>query len=94
MLKAYVTGWRMREGAEIMDYFFGSKREDAAFWDTREKAEDDCVNYDNLPITITSPEGRTHVCGGFTVEERAPNEFVVFCMIPFKGVARGQGTRP
>jgi len=32
---------------------------------------------------IPSAQGGTHVCKGFKVEERAPNEFVVFCEAPF-----------
>jgi len=85
MLKGYVNRWKKRDKPEehVMDYWFCSRAENAAVWDTREGAENDCVLFNHHRIVIPSSEGGTYICRDFKVEERAPGEFVVFCMAPF-----------
>lgn len=84
MAKAYISRWKFREGPEdhITDYWFTSNPESAAFWGTKEGAENDCVIFNRQNISIDSAAGQTHV-GTFEVEQRAPNEYVVFCDAPF-----------
>jgi len=85
MLKGYIVGWKVREKPEEhkIDYWFDHRAEKAAYWPTRQEAENDCAIFDYHCIVIPSAEGGTHVCNGFKVEERAPGEFVVFCLAPF-----------
>jgi hypothetical protein len=95
MLKGYISRWKEREKPEErgkIDYWFTSRAAIAARWETREQAESNCVIFDHHHIVIPSAEGGTHVCGGFIVEERAPKEFVVFCVAPFILLASGEST--
>ncbi len=85
MLKGYISRWeRCKEPqTHVMDYWFTSNPNSAAHWETKEHAEVDCKAFFNDIITIPSSLGGTHVCRDFTVEERKPDEFVVFCEAPF-----------
>jgi hypothetical protein len=84
MLKGYIGRWRKRENDQrIMDYCFTSRPENAASWDTRQEAENDCILFNRNRIVIPSSEGGTYVCHDFKAEERAPDEFVIFCIAPF-----------
>ena|SRR6266478_4856198 len=84
MLKAYVSRWKEWEKSEEskIDYWFAAHAENAAYWKTREEAESNCPIFDYHHIAISSPSCGTHICSDFKVEERAPNEFVVFCLWP------------
>jgi len=95
MLKAYISRWKARERPEehILDYWFDSHPENAAFWKTKEEADSDCVIFDYHRIVIPSAEGGSHICSGFKAEQRAPNEFVVFCVAPFIVGASGRAER-
>lgn len=95
MLKGYLSRWKLREKPEeqIMDYWFDSRPEKAACWEKREDAENDCVIFNYHHIVIPSSEGGTHVCKDFKVEQRAPNEFVVFCVAPFILEVSGQAEK-
>ncbi len=85
MLKGYVSRWKSREKPDehIMDYWFCSRAENAAHWGTREEAENDRVLFNRHRIVIPSSQGGTYTCHDFTVEERAPGEFVISCLAPF-----------
>jgi hypothetical protein len=95
MLKGYVSRWKAREKPEqhIMDYCFDPRPENAAHWGSREDAEKDCVLFNNHQIVVPSSMGGNHTCKDFKVEQRAPNEFVVFCVAPFILEASGQGEK-
>lgn len=84
-MKGYVSRWQKRERPDenIMDYWFCSRAENAAVWDTREGAENDCVLFNRHQIVIPSSNGGPYVCRDFKIEERAPGEFVVYCVAPF-----------
>lgn len=84
-LKRYIGGWRFREHPEnhVVDYSFESDPDKAAYWQTREEAERDCLIFENHNIVIPAVHGGSHVCSGFKVEECAPGRFVVYCMAPF-----------
>ncbi len=94
--KGYIVRWKRREKpeADTTDYWFDSRPEKAAYWETKEEAENDCVLFERHPIVLTLSGGSTHTCTGFRVEQRAPKEFVIFCLAPFKTRARGQVVRP
>jgi len=92
MLKGYVTGWEIVADATLgeqrSDFRFDSHAENAAYWDTRESAEVDRTFFDLRQIVISSSEGGKHICTGFTIEELAPDRFVIFCMAPFIQASR------
>ncbi len=87
MLKGYVTGWETiaetTEEKHRTDFRFDSHPENACDWETRESAEVDRAFFELRHIIIESSEGGTHTCTGFTIEELAPDKFVIFCMAPF-----------
>lgn len=94
MLKAYITKWteEPQERHIRVDVRFDSHQENAAYWPTREEAENECAVFDSLKIVIPSAEGGTHVCKGFKVEERTPDEFILFCEGPFIQLENPKGT--
>lgn len=87
MTKAYLNKWthRKKPGEEHKsDFLFDHRRENAAYWETKEAAEIECGILNGMNVKIDSPDGAQHqVCRDFEVEERAPHEFVVFCMLPW-----------
>lgn len=88
MLKAYVSRAEHRkeppEERNILDVWFSSNIESAAYYETRELAEMDCkMIFDRGHIQIDTPQGWKHTLKNFRVEERRPNEFVIFCEGPF-----------
>ena len=85
MLKAYVTRWAERDEPDghLTDFWFDSHIENAACWLTKEDADDDAAIFETSRVIIPSADGGTHTCSGFTVEQRAPRKFVIFCMAPF-----------
>jgi hypothetical protein len=84
MLRAYINRWKEREKPEesCIDYWFASDAEKACGWDTREEAERNCAIFNGHRISVRLARGGTHVCSDFKVEQRALNEFVVFCEVP------------
>ncbi len=97
MLKAYVQSWELLkepEGNKI-DYWFCSRPEDAAAWESQQEANNDCVLFDRHHIVVSSSQGGTFICRDFRTEERAPGEFVVYCTGPFivKESSSGSGSK-
>lgn len=96
MLKGYINHWREREKPEQhrVDYWFSARIEQAATWPTKEEAESNCTIFNHHRIVIPSSQGGTHVCDDFKVDERAPGQFVVYCMAPFivKEAATGESS--
>jgi hypothetical protein len=84
MRKGYVRKWERREDPKDnrIDYWFCELAKDAAVWDTREKAQNDCAIF-NLGIEIIVPPASVYVCRDFKVEEFEPNQYVIFCEAPF-----------
>jgi hypothetical protein len=83
--KGYVSRWKRREREKethIMDFWFASRAENAAVWDSEMEAQNDCVLFNRMEISI-SVAGGAHPCGNFKVEKRTEGEFVVFCDAPF-----------
>jgi hypothetical protein len=74
---------RTRELGKRKDYFFTNNVDSAAYWETEEEAAANCKFLDDSQIVIDSPEGGQHIGKGFQVEQRAPDEFVIFCYAPF-----------
>ena len=83
--KGYISRWKQREKPHelIMDYWFTSNPESAAYWETKEEADGDCGLFERNKIEIPSAEGGTYICKGFKSEELRPGRFVVFCEAPF-----------
>jgi hypothetical protein len=86
--KGYIIKWERREAPDklnrhTIDYLFCSRPDNAAYWETRERAEQDCVFFDQQQITISLPDCATRVCQDFQVEERPAGDFVIFCEVPF-----------
>jgi hypothetical protein len=89
MFKTYISRWKPREKPEEhkIDYGFCSDPASAAFWGTKEDAQNDGVTFERHRIVVHSSQGIPHVCSGFKIEQRAPNEFVIFYEVPFLPVA-------
>ena len=88
MLKAYVTSTKYREKpkeeSHILDVWFDSRVEKAAYYPTREEAECDCkVIFERGNIQIDTAEEWKHTLKDFRVEQYGPREFVIFCEGPF-----------
>jgi hypothetical protein len=87
MTKAYLSKWvpRKNQGVENRsDFAFDQDPEKAAQWQTKEEADIDCLFFNGMNIKIDSPDGiQHHFCRDFAVEERSPDKFVVFCMLPW-----------
>jgi hypothetical protein len=88
MRKGYLARWKRRDKPEehIVDYWFSFSPDNAACWDTRQEAENDCVIYSRFGIDILAENGGTYHCEKFFVEERKPEGFVVYCEAPFRSV--------
>jgi hypothetical protein len=93
MRKGYLARWAKRAYPEshVMDYWFSLTPENAAAWETRQAAEDDCISiYNRFGIDLEAVGGRTYKCQHFEVEERGPGEFIVCCMAPFRVVSMAE----
>jgi hypothetical protein len=86
-VRAYVVRWQEREHSEQgrtrVDVFFDHRPERAMYRKTRKQAEDDCALLESLRVAVPSCEGGTHICREFSIEERTPTRFVIFCDGPF-----------
>jgi hypothetical protein len=94
MLKGYIMRSKERAKPEQgeVDYWFCEESQDAANWaTTREDAEIECRLLNQHRIKITSPTGEDYFCCDFKAEERAPGEFVIYCMAPFTSVSLASG---
>jgi hypothetical protein len=80
MLKAYVVRYKSREKLEVgtVDVDFATCPYD---WETRQAAENACSELESLSCIKIEINGRSHVCGGFRVEEWEDGKFAVFCEI-------------
>ena len=85
MHKAYIAHWMNRQKPEehLANYWFDSRPEKAACWQTKERADSDCALLNHLQIEIPSSNGGTHVCNGFKVEKLPSGNFAIFCEAPF-----------
>jgi hypothetical protein len=85
MLKGYVSyeGPPKDPQKYSLDYQFESDPMKAMYWSTKDEAEATCIIYNDRSIVIPSPEGDKYRCTNFRVEQRTPNEFIVFCEAPF-----------
>lgn len=96
MPTAYINRWKERQQPHeqhIIDYWFTSDPAKAASWETKEEAESNCTIFDHHRIEVPLAEGGTHICGEFKAEQRAPGEFVVFCLGPFVVDASGRAVK-
>ena len=96
MIKGYVIGYSSRKEPDesgIVDVGFDYRPEKGMVVKTRHAAEMECAFLDGLRIAIPSAHGGKHICQGFKLEEREPDEFVIFCEAPFvlKTSVQGQG---
>ena len=84
MVKVYIGNLKHPEkpGEERTVYRFAPDAESACSWDTREEAERNRAIFDDDGIEVALAVGGLHICSGFRVQQRAPNEFVVFCEVP------------
>jgi hypothetical protein len=80
--KAYVTSVRTQpqETTTRMVVDFDPCPASAAVWNTRERAQNACRELESFAVRV--PTRADTACKGFGVEERAPNQFVVFCEYP------------
>jgi len=87
MTKGYLTKWTRpkKPGEEHKsDFMFDHDPENALHWPTKEDAAVECRFLNGMRgVEITSPEGAKRHCPNFEVEERTPDRFVVFCMLPW-----------
>lgn len=73
-----------------IDYWFSFKIEDAWYWETRLSAERD-LELISRGIDIEAENGGKYHCQDFKIDQRAPQEFVIYCEAPF-AVAKTSGT--
>jgi hypothetical protein len=84
MFKIYINRFKSRKHPEEgIEYWFCSDGANAVCWATKEEAESDGMIIENNPFKIHSSQGAPHFCTGFKIEQRAPNEFVIFYEVPF-----------
>ncbi len=85
MLKAYVSyeGPAKDPKERGLEYQFESDPIKAMYWSTKDEAEAACIIYNDKSIVIPSSEGGKYRCSDFRVEQRKPDEFIVFCKAPF-----------
>ena len=86
MANGYISRWAKAKEPErqhMIDFWFTSRPENAAYWKEREDAERDLPIFENQSITIASAQGHLHVLSGFQVEDSPSGQFVVFCEAPF-----------
>ena len=84
--KWYVSDWKRREKPEdtrCVDYRFSRDPAEAATWQTEESVEADRIFLTNTPIAIDLPDGTRHPCGEFKSEMRSPDDYVLYCELPF-----------
>jgi hypothetical protein len=87
MAKGYIINF-VKAGTQDSprnDIVFGSRPEDAWYWDSAERAEIDCLDLKRGGVKIQSMQGRIHLIYDFEVEETSPGKFSVFCDLPFIG---------
>jgi hypothetical protein len=86
MSKAYVKDWKERppessRGHTFYDVTFEYTSEGAKrVLETREQAEAICREFGEIDVEV--PSGK---CKCFGVEQRAPDQFVIFCEYPPEG---------
>jgi hypothetical protein len=80
--KAYVTNVKRQpqETTTRMVVEFDPRPESAAVWNTRERAQNACREFESFAVRV--PARADAVCKGFEVEERARYQFAVFCEYP------------
>lgn len=84
MFKMYIKGFMThKEPEKGMEYWFCSDAVNAQCWETKREAESVGMNIARHPIKIRSSLGTPHSCSDFTIEQRAPNKFVIFYEVPF-----------
>jgi hypothetical protein len=87
MRKAYITNARdlpgTGGGSTPVEVNFTLNPEHAASWTTREQAQHTCRVFDSYNIRVSWAEDGGYVCKDFQVEERSPQQFVIFCEGPF-----------
>jgi hypothetical protein len=88
MRKAYITDSRDLPGAgggstPVEVYFTFNPEHAAALWSTREHAQHACRVFDSYNIRVSWVEDDSYICKDFQVEERSPQQFVIFCEGPF-----------
>ena len=84
MRTGYVRRWKRRDDPKDnrIDYWFCESSNEAAHWDTQESAQHDC-DILSMGVEIIVPPASIYVCQNFTVEEFAPNQYVISCEAPF-----------
>ena len=63
---------------------FTANREAAHSWSRKREAEIEAATLEQQPIKIKKADGQDHVCTGYKVEERAPGEFILSIVGPFR----------
>jgi hypothetical protein len=86
MFKLYIQSFLThKEPEKGVEYWFCSDAAKAHSWATKQLAQIDGGHIGT--ITIHSSQGTPYVCSDFKIEQRAPNEFVIFYEVPFLPVA-------
>jgi len=91
--KAYITKFKYTEdksapSGKVLDVWFDSHQENAGHYSTQGQAETEMGLIRLHEVTIDSCEGGRHVLRKFGVEQRKPDEFVIFCEGPFVKLER------
>lgn len=78
-VKAYFAGSQDSKTDDTkVDVFFTSQINKARAWTTRQLAQNDAISFGHGRIIFQSQP-----CTDFRVEERAPGQFVLYCLGPF-----------
>ena len=94
-MRAYITDCRDKEPVGRLtpvEVFFSFQTEIARSWRSREQAEYLCSVLDSYSVKVDWAEGGKYVCKDFQVEQRASQEFLIFCDGPFTALPNAETT--
>jgi len=81
MRKGYIERCERKTRYGKVDYIFTANSQKGKTW-TRESAQNECTSLNNLGVEFPSADG-LYICRSFQVEERNPDDCVIFCVAPF-----------
>jgi hypothetical protein len=81
-MQAYVHARDFAGGKWNVD--FTANRKAAHSWSRKREAEIEAATLEQQPIKIKTADRKDNVCTGYKVEERAPGEFILSIVGPFK----------
>ena len=92
MLKAYIFRTEPNKTDKSKtDFLFAPDADKAGYYATRQEADVECTVLNRLTVEIVSASGERCSCRQFQVEERAADQWIIFCEVPFWPTTAGPG---